>query len=79
MSTRRVRNALQFLEEDATMDQTDSIKSATILAFPHAGRREARAWGVEPPQSLLPKATIVDCDAWYHQAAVDEDKPHGSA
>lgn len=58
------------------MERTASIQSATILAFPTGGRLGPRAWGA---QAEKPKETIVDCDAWYHQAAMDEEKPRGNA
>ncbi len=58
------------------MERTASIQGATILAFPAGGRRSPRAWGA---QAEKPKETIVDCDAWYHQAAVDGEKPLGNA
>ncbi|WP_279479491.1 DUF2735 domain-containing protein [Aureimonas sp. SK2] len=61
------------------MERTASIQGATILAFPVGGRRGARAWGAQPAQADLPQETVVDYDAWYHQAAMDDEKPRGNA
>lgn len=61
------------------MERNASIQGATILAFPRGGRREARAWGAQPAEKAPAQEVIMDCDAWYHQAAMEEAKPRGSA
>ncbi len=60
------------------MERTASIRSATILAFPVGGRRGERDWGAQAVERSAPQA-VVDCDAWYHQSAMDEPKPQGNA
>jgi hypothetical protein len=61
------------------MERNPLSPTATILAFPVGGRREARLWGTASQDRAPTREVIVDCDAWYHQAAVDETKPHGNA
>ncbi|RIY03750.1 DUF2735 domain-containing protein [Aureimonas flava] len=61
------------------MERTASIQGATILAFPLGGRRGARAWAAQAADRNPVPEMVVDCDAWYHQAAVDEAKPRSDA
>ncbi|WP_367171479.1 DUF2735 domain-containing protein [uncultured Aureimonas sp.] len=61
------------------MERNPLSPTATILAFPVGGRREARLWGAAPQDRAAVREVIVDCDAWYHQAAMDETEPRGNA
>ncbi|WHA41881.1 DUF2735 domain-containing protein [Agrobacterium larrymoorei] len=53
------------------------MESAKIYQFPVGGRASANRFRKDAEvQSVQPPAPRVDFDSWYHQEAIESDKPH---
>ncbi|NTJ43111.1 DUF2735 domain-containing protein [Agrobacterium larrymoorei] len=53
------------------------MESAKIYQFPVGGRAGASSFRKDGNvQSIKPAAQRVDFESWYHQEAIEDDKPH---
>lgn len=53
------------------------MESAKIYQFPVGGRAGSSRFRKDATvQSIAPQAPRVDFDSWYHQEAIEDDKPH---